>query len=161
CEEQIEKSREMIEKMRIDGPIRLKIEDLQNRLRIEMPRLEIQLKDLEDKIKLGYGYDRIGPVESQLQAQLASVESQLAAIRAQYSDTHPKAAEMRNLRNALERQLNSLRSMRATTPRPAVIRGRKAASSATSSATPSATPSATSSVTTRGKAAPSVATSSL
>src|SRR5262249_16838455 len=160
-EEQSEKLREMIEKMRIDGPIRLKIEDLQNRLRIEMPRLEIQLKDLEDKIKLGYGYDRIGTVESQLKAQLAAVESQLDALRTQYTDTHPKTAEMRNLRNALERQLNSVRAMRPTTPRPAVIRGRKAASSATSSATSSVTVRETSSVTTRGKAAPSVATSSL
>jgi chromosome segregation ATPase len=141
-EEQIEKSREMIEKMRIDGPIKLKIEDLQNRLRIEMPRLELQLKDLEDKIRLGHGFDRIGPVESQLQSQLASVESQLAALRAQYTDSHPKTAEMRNLRNALERQLNSVRSMRATTPRPAGVPSRRAASSATTSATSSATPSA-------------------
>src|SRR5262249_62410336 len=135
-EEQSEKLREMIEKMRIDGPIRLRIEDVQNRLRIEMPRLEIQLKDLEDKIKLGYGYDRIGTVQTQLKAKLAAVESQLDALRTQYTDTHPKTAEMRNLRNALERQLNSVRSMRATTPRPAVIHGRKAASSPTSSPTP-------------------------
>jgi beta-lactamase regulating signal transducer with metallopeptidase domain len=155
-EEQIEKSREMIEKMRIEGPVKLRIEDLQNRLRIEMPRLEIQLKELEDKIRLGYGLDRIGQVESQLGAQLASVESQLAAILAQYNDAHPKTAEMRNLRNALERQLNSVRSMRATTPRPAGIR-RRAASSATSSAKPSAT----SSVTTKAKAATTVFTPSL
>ncbi|HKQ78419.1 MAG TPA: M56 family metallopeptidase [Blastocatellia bacterium] len=140
-EEQIEKSRELIEKMRLDGPIRLKIEDLQNRLRIEMPRIELQLKDLEDKIRLGYGFDRINLVESQLGAQLASVESQLAAIRSQYNDTHPKTAEMRNLRNALERQLNSVRSMRTATTRPPGVRSRRAATSATSSATPSATSS--------------------
>jgi len=156
-EEQIERSREMIEKMRIDGPIKLKLEDLQDRLRIEMPRIEIQLKDLEDKIRLGYGVDRIGPVESQLKAQLASVESQLATIRAQYTDSHPKTTEMRNLRNALERQLNSVRSMRATTPRPAGIRGRRPTPSASSSDTSSATSSdsvrTTSIVTTKVKAA--------
>jgi hypothetical protein len=163
-EEQIEKSREMIEKMRLDGPSKLRIEDLQNRLRIEVPRLEFQLKELEDKIRLGYGLDRIGPVETQLQSQLASVESQLAAIRSQYNDAHPKTAEMRNLRNALERQLNSVRSMRATTTRPAGVR-RRAASSATSSATPSAASSdkvrATSSVPTKTKAATTVFTPSL
>src|SRR5262249_26332738 len=118
-EEQSERMREMIEKMRIDGPIKLNIEDLQNRLRIELPKIEIHLKDLEDKIKLGYGFDRVSIVENQLRSQLAAVESQLAAVRAQYNDTHPKTAEMRNLRNALERQLNGLRSTRATTPRPA------------------------------------------
>ncbi len=117
-EEQSQKMREMIDKIRIEGPIKLNIEDLQNRLRLEMPRLELQIKDLEDKVRGGYGYDRIGPVEIQLKAQLTVVETQLAAIRAQYNDTHPKTAEMRNLRNALERQLNSVRSMRSTTTRP-------------------------------------------
>jgi len=58
-----------------------------------------------------------------LRSQLAAVEAQLTALRAQYTDTHPKTAEMRNLRNALERQLNSVRTMRTTTPRPATIRG--------------------------------------
>jgi HEAT repeat protein len=138
-EEQSEKLREMIEKMRIDGLEKLKIEDLQNRLRIEIPRIEIQLKDLEDKIRVGYGFDRIAPVESQLRSQLAAVETQLAALRARYSDTDPKTSEMRNLRNALERQLNSVRSMRGATTRPGAIRGRGVPPSATSVVTPKAT----------------------
>jgi beta-lactamase regulating signal transducer with metallopeptidase domain/HEAT repeat protein len=137
-EEQGEKMREMIEKMRIDGFEKLKIEDLQNRLRIEIPRIEIQLKDLEDKIRIGYAYDRIAPVEGQLRSQLAAVEAQLAAMRARYADTDPKTSEMRNLRNALERQLNSVRSMRDATTRPRPIRVRSVAPSATSGVTPKA-----------------------
>jgi HEAT repeats len=133
-EEQSEKLREMIEKIRIEGPVKLNIEDLQNRLRIEMPRIEIQIKDLEDKIRLGHGFDRIGAVESQLRTQLAAVEAQLAAMRARYADTDPKTSEMRNLRNALERQLNSVRSMRTARPRYTPAPGR----SATTSATPKA-----------------------
>jgi len=135
-EEQSEKLRDMIEKMRIDGFEKLKIEDLQNRLRIEIPRIEIQLKDLEDKIRIGYGFDRIAPVEGQLRAQLAAVEAQLTALRARYSDTDPNTSEMRNLRNALERQLNSVRSMRGATTRPGVIRGRSVTPSATSGVEP-------------------------
>ena len=138
----------MIEKMHIDGFEKLKIEDLQNRLRIEIPRIEIQLKDLEDKIRIGYGSDRIAPVESQLRSQLSAVEAQLAAMRARYSDADPKTSEVRNLRNALERQLNSVRSMRGATPRPGVIRGRSVTPSATSSVAPkvnSTTPAAASS----------------
>jgi uncharacterized protein involved in exopolysaccharide biosynthesis len=84
-----------------------------------MPRIELQLKDLEDKIRIGYGNDRIGPVENQLRAQLAVVEAQLNTMRAKYTDSDPKTTEMRNLRNALERQLNSVRSMRTSTTRPA------------------------------------------
>jgi capsule polysaccharide export protein KpsE/RkpR len=118
----------MIDKMRIEGLEKLKIEDLQNRLRIEMPKIELQLKDLEDQIRLGYQFDRIGTVESQLRSQLAVVEAQLATMRTQLTDAHPKMAEMRNLKNALERQLNSVRSMRTTTPRPATIRGRNSVS---------------------------------
>ncbi|MGH9754952.1 MAG: HEAT repeat domain-containing protein [Blastocatellia bacterium] len=130
-EEQNEKLREMLEKMRIEGPIKLNIEDLQNRLRIEIPKIEIHLKDLEDKVRLGYGFDRIATVESQLRSQLAAVEAQLAAIRAQYTDTHPKTSEARNLRNALERQLNSVRSMRTARPRPTPVRSNSVTSSAT------------------------------
>jgi hypothetical protein len=127
-EEQNDRMREMIDKLRIEGLEKLKIDDLQNRLRIEMPKLELQLKELEDKVRLGYQFDRIGSVESQLRLQLATVEAQLTALRAQYTDTHPKTAEVRNLRNALERQLNSVRSMRTTTPRPAINRGRNSVS---------------------------------
>jgi hypothetical protein len=135
-EEQSERLREMIEKMRIDGFEKMKIEDLQNRLRIEIPRIEIQLKDLEDKIRIGYGFDRIAPVESQLRSQLSAVEAQLDAIRARHSDADPKTSEVRNLRNALERQLNSVRSLRGATPRPGAIRKNSVAPSATSSVAP-------------------------
>jgi HEAT repeat protein len=127
-EEQNDRVREMIEKMRIEGLEKMKIEDLQNRLRIELPKIELQLKDLGDQIRLGYQFDRIGTVESQLRSQLAAVEAQLATMRTQLTDTHPKMAEMRNLKNALERQLNSVRSMRTTTPRPAINRGRNSVS---------------------------------
>ncbi len=113
------------------GPIKLNIEDLQNRLRIEIPKIEIQLKDLEDKVRIGYGFDRVATVESQLRSQLAAVEAQLAAMRAQYTDTHPKTSEVRNLRNALERQLNSVRSMRTARPRATPTRIKSVTSSAT------------------------------
>src|SRR5262249_154542 len=83
----------------------------------------IQLKDLQDKIRLGYNGDRIGVVEGQLRSELAAVEAQLARLRAQYTDSHPKTAEMRNLRNALQRELNSIRSARSTSPRPGLNRG--------------------------------------
>jgi beta-lactamase regulating signal transducer with metallopeptidase domain/HEAT repeat protein len=118
-EEQSENLRETIEKMRLDGLEKLKIEDIQNGLRIELPRIEIQLKDLEDKVRLGVGINNVSLAESQLRSQLVVVESQLAAMRGQYSDTNPKMVEMRNLKNALQKQLNSVRSMRAATPRPA------------------------------------------
>ena len=116
-EEQNEKMREMIEKMKIDGKLKF------DELRIEIPKIEIQLKDLQDKIKLGYRFDQIGAVEGQLQGQLAAVEAQLAAMRAQYADTDQKTVEMRALRDALDKQLNSVRSMRGpirrATPSPA------------------------------------------
>jgi hypothetical protein len=157
-EEQGERMREMIEKLRSDGPLKMNIEDLQNKLRIEMPRLELQLKDLEDKIRLGYGFDRIGIVENTLRSQLAVVEAQLAAIRSQYTDTHPKAAEMRNLRNALERQLNSVRTMRTTTPRPTRIRGGIGTSISTNGSTSNSTSVTTINATPKTRVATTAAT---
>jgi beta-lactamase regulating signal transducer with metallopeptidase domain len=141
-EEQSERIREMIEKIRIDGVEKLRIEDLQNRLRIEMPRIEIQLKDLENKVRIGYGQDCAAAAESQLRTQLAAVEAQLTALRARYTDADPKTSEMRNLRNALERQLNSVRSMRSPGLRRAPAPGRSVTSSAPTGATPSTAPKA-------------------
>ncbi len=138
-EEQSGKLREMIEKMRIEGLDNLKFDDLQNKLRIELPKIELQIRDLEDKIRLGHEFERIGSVESQLSAQLAAVESQLASTRAQNADADRKVAELRRLSRTLSRQLNNVRSMRTTTPRPAVIRGASATprARAATAATPS------------------------
>jgi beta-lactamase regulating signal transducer with metallopeptidase domain len=131
-EERNEKMREMIEKMQIDG--KLKIDEL----RIEIPKLEMQLKDLEDKVKLGYRLDNVSTVEGQLRLQLATVEAQIAAMRARYADTNPKMVEMRSLRDALEKQLNSVRSMRSATTRPDAIRVKRVASSPAPAAAPKA-----------------------
>jgi HEAT repeat protein len=125
-EEQSGKLREMIEKMRIEGLDNLKFDDLQNKLRIELPKIELQIRELEDKIRLGHEFERIGSVESQLSAQLAAVESQLASTRAQNADADRKVAELRRLGRTLSRQLSQVRSMRTTTPRPAVIRSTSA-----------------------------------
>jgi HEAT repeat protein len=115
-EGQQEKIHEMIEKMQLDG--KFKIDEIQNKLRIEMPKIEIQLKDLEDKIRLGYGFENIGLVEDQLRSQLA----QIYAMRAKYSDTNPK---MVDLRDTLEKQLNRVRSLRDAATRNKV-RGKRA-----------------------------------
>jgi hypothetical protein len=121
-EERNEKMREMIEKMQLDGKI--KIDDLQNKLRIEMPKIEIQFKDLEDKIRLGYGFDNIGVVEDQLRSQL----TQLYSMRAKNSDINPKILD---LRDALEKQLNRVRELRDAATRNKAIRGKRVTSSPT------------------------------
>ncbi len=136
-EAESEKLRGLIDRMRIEGPDKLRIEDLQNRLRIELPKIELQLKDLEDKIKLGHEFNRIGTVESQLCSQLALVESQLATLRGLYAEANPKVVEVRNLRNALESQVQRVRSMRTPTPRRAGPRAATNVSRARAASTPS------------------------
>ncbi|MGE0130704.1 MAG: M56 family metallopeptidase [Blastocatellales bacterium] len=125
------KLREMIEKLRIEGLDNLKFDDLQNKLRIELPKIELQIRDLEDKIRLGHEFERIGSVEGQLATQLAAVDAQLSSTRARNADADRKVAELRRLSRTLSRQLNSVRSMRTTAPRPAprpaVIRSTNAA----------------------------------
>jgi hypothetical protein len=116
-EEQQEKIREMLEKSKID--------EIQNKLNIEMPKIFIQIKDLEDKIRLGYGFNNIGMVEDQLRLQVALVEGQLATMRAKYSETNPKTLKTRDLRDALEDKLHSVRSLRDAATRNNVIRGKR------------------------------------
>jgi beta-lactamase regulating signal transducer with metallopeptidase domain/predicted SpoU family rRNA methylase len=126
-EEQNEKIREMIEKMQLDG--KLKIDEIQNKIRIEMPKIEIQIKDLKDKIKLWDGFDYNGAVNNQLRSQVANVESQLSTLLALCSNTDMKTVEMRIMKDALEKQLNNFRSLRIATTRPGVIRGKSATAS--------------------------------
>ncbi len=112
-QEQQEKLREMLEKLRI--------EDL-DKLRLELPKIELQLNDLKDRIRIGQEIESLGAVESQLRLRLAEVEAQLASMQSQFTATHPKLVGTRNLRNALERQLSQVRSMRTRSVRPARIR---------------------------------------
>jgi beta-lactamase regulating signal transducer with metallopeptidase domain len=135
-EKQNEKMREMIEKLQLDG--KLKIDEIQNRLRIEMPKIFIQLKDLEDKIRLGYGFNNIGAVEDQFRSHVALVEAQLATIRASYADTDPKTIKARAFRDAMEEQLHKVRSLREAATRNSVIRDKRAISSPAPVVTPKA-----------------------
>jgi beta-lactamase regulating signal transducer with metallopeptidase domain len=120
-EEQQEKIRETIEKIRLDGNVQ-KINEIMNNLRIEMPKIEIQIKNLKDKIKLGDGFGHSGAGDSQLRSQIAGVEIQLSMLLANYSNTEMKTAQMRILRDALENQLHNVRSLRIATTRPGPIR---------------------------------------
>jgi beta-lactamase regulating signal transducer with metallopeptidase domain len=120
-EEQQEKIRESIEKMQLDGNVQ-KINEIMNNLRIETPKIEIRMKDLKDKIKLGDGFDHSGVVDNQLRSQIANVEMQLSNALASYSNTKMKTAQMRILRDALEKQLRNARSLRIATTRPVLIR---------------------------------------
>ncbi|HEY6403945.1 MAG TPA: M56 family metallopeptidase [Blastocatellia bacterium] len=120
-EEQQEKIRESIEKMQLDGKVQ-EIKEIMNNLRIEMPKIEIRMKDLKDKIKLGDGSEDSGAVNNQLRSQIANVEMQLSNLLANYSNTEMKTEQMRALRDALEKQLRNVRSLRIATTRPGPIR---------------------------------------
>ncbi|HEU0183967.1 MAG TPA: M56 family metallopeptidase [Blastocatellia bacterium] len=120
-EEQQEKIRESIEKMRLDGKVQ-KVDEIMNNLRIEMPKIEIRMKNLKDKIKPGDVFDHGSAVDNQLHSQIANVEMQLSTLLANYSNTEMKTAQMRILRDALEKQLHNARSLRIATTRPVLIR---------------------------------------
>lgn len=101
---------------RLEGLDKLRLELLPDDLRIEIPKLELRLKELQDQIRKEQNLNLVSPMESQLRSQLAQVEAKLEAMRSQYTSTHPTMLETRALQRALERQLNQVRSLRSSTP---------------------------------------------
>lgn len=109
---------EGLENFRLEGLDKLKLELLPEDLRIEIPKLELRMKELQDRIRKEQDLNLTAPMENQLRSQLAQVEAQLEAMRSQYTSTHPKMVETRALQRALERQLNQVRSLRiGSTPK--------------------------------------------
>lgn len=108
-----DKYKELMEKMQIDGL---------NNLRLEMPKIELKLKELNEKLKLEKDVNLISPVENQLRGQISQLTAQLAAVNRNNSGSsaQPTIQETISLLNSLQRQLGRSRPVRVVTPRPAV-----------------------------------------
>ncbi|MBL8167790.1 MAG: HEAT repeat domain-containing protein [Acidobacteria bacterium] len=107
------KFRELIDKLRI--------EDL-DKLRLEMPQIELRLKSLEDELRSGFARQQNNELEAQLRLRMAETEAKLANLRTQYTETHPKVAETRALMEVLKSQLGTVRNFQSRTTRPTNIR---------------------------------------
>jgi len=108
---------EGLENFRLEGLDKFRLELLPEDLRIEIPKLELRLKELQDQIRKEQNLNLVSPVEGQLRSQLAKVQAQLEVMGSQYTKTHPIMVETRALQRALERQLNQIRSLQTTTPK--------------------------------------------
>lgn len=107
------KYKELIEKMQIDGL---------DKLKLEMPKLELKLKELNEKLKIEKDVNLISPIEIQLRGQISQLTSQLANVsrNSAGSTAQPTIQETISLLNSLQRQLARTRPIRAVSPRPAV-----------------------------------------
>lgn len=107
------KYKELFEKMQIEGL---------DKLRLEMPKIELKLKELNEQLKLEKDVNLISPIENQLRGQIAQLKSQLTVTNRNNagSAAQPTIQETISLLNSLDRQLGRTRSVRVTTPRPAV-----------------------------------------
>jgi hypothetical protein len=107
------KYKELMEKFQIEGL---------DKLRLEMPKIELKLKELNERLKLEKDINQISPIENQLRGQISQLTSQLAAVSRNNSGSsaQPTIQETISLLNSLQRQLGRTRSIRVTTPRPAV-----------------------------------------
>lgn len=108
-----EKYRELLEKLRI--------EDL-DKLRFELPKIELRLRELENEINLGREIELRGSIEKQLRQQLVQVGKQITAMRSQYGETHPKVQQTRLLLDTLEKHYGKVRTVRPREVQPATIR---------------------------------------
>ena len=111
-----DKYKEMMEKFQIEGL---------DKLKLEMPKIELKLKELNEKLKLEKDVNLVVPVESQLRGQISQLTAQLAAVSRKNAESaaRPTIQETISLLNSLQRQLGRTRSVRVLTPRPAVAPG--------------------------------------
>ncbi|MDX2041448.1 MAG: M56 family metallopeptidase [Acidobacteriota bacterium] len=107
------KYKELMEKMQIEGL---------DKLRLEMPKIELKLKELNEKLKLEKDVNLISPTESLIRSQISQLTAQLAAVSRNNagSSAQPTIQETISLLNSLQRQLGRSRPIRAVAPRPAV-----------------------------------------
>ncbi len=104
------KYKELMEKMQIKGL---------DELRIEMPKIEMKLKEIEQQIKEGQNVNQTAPLRNQLRVQIAQVSAKLATLRSQYTENHPTLIETRKLLNSLQAQLDRAETTRVRTPKAA------------------------------------------
>lgn len=115
-----EKHRELLDKLRIEGLDKLKIEDLHNRLRRELPQIELRLKDLE-RMRFDFDLKQLDELEGQLRLRRSLVENQLAYLQAQQANS-PQVIAARNLLGSLDQDLARLTTLRGRAVRPAPAR---------------------------------------
>ncbi|HMX28409.1 MAG TPA: M56 family metallopeptidase, partial [Blastocatellia bacterium] len=101
-----DKYRDLFDKFQFDG--------LDN-LRLEMPKLELRLKELQDQLKDGKDVNLIAPLESQLRGQISQLTARLANVSRSSagSTAQPTIQETLELLNALQNRLS--RTPRTTT----------------------------------------------
>jgi beta-lactamase regulating signal transducer with metallopeptidase domain len=102
-QENQEKINELLEKLRI--------EEL-DKLQIELPKIELHLKELENDIELGRTIKQRGVIERQLQQRVFQLGNQIESMRSRLGETHPKVATTRSMLNTLESHYEKLRTAR-------------------------------------------------
>ncbi len=108
-----DKYKELMEKMQIEGL---------DKLRLEMPKIELKLKELNEKLKLEKDVNLISPTESLIRSQISQLTAQLAAVSRNNagSSAQPTIQETISLLNSLQRQLGRTRPVRVVAPRPTI-----------------------------------------
>jgi beta-lactamase regulating signal transducer with metallopeptidase domain len=112
-QENQEKINELLEKLRI--------EEL-DRLQIELPKIELHLRELENDIELGRTIRQRGVIERQLQQRVVQLGNQIESMRSRLGETHPKIATTRSMMNTLERHYERLRTAQPRRARVTAIR---------------------------------------
>ena len=95
----------------------LRIQGLDN-LKIEIPKIELKLKELEKNLKFQIDREKTEGVQKQMFLRLIESRNQLAELSSQPAPNAARVAEMRDLRDSLERQLQLIKRL---SNRPAAV----------------------------------------
>ncbi|MDX2031579.1 MAG: M56 family metallopeptidase [Blastocatellia bacterium] len=128
--ELMEKNREMIDKLRIEGIENFKfdskrLEEMLRKLEIEMPKIELRMKEFRDGGLNNLEGESPRSIESRLRSHRAQLRGQLEAMRGQYTDTHPKVLETRKMLQSVEKEIEELQQLtNSRAPRPVRVSSR-------------------------------------
>jgi hypothetical protein len=96
----------------------LQIENL-DKLQLELPKIELMLRELEKEIELGRTIEQRSLIEQQLRHQLIQVGNQIKSLRLQFGESHPKIDATRQMLNTLEGHYQKFRTAQ---PKPAPVK---------------------------------------
>lgn len=97
-----------------------KLDEMIKKLEIELPKIQLKLKDIEDGKIIELRRQEIGNVESQLRLHKSALTAQLAKQRASLGETNPKVLETQRRIEVIEKNLATVRQLQRPQPRPAI-----------------------------------------
>ncbi|MGH9841674.1 MAG: M56 family metallopeptidase [Blastocatellia bacterium] len=97
-----------------------KLDEMIKKLDIELPKIQLKLKEIEDGKTIELRRQEISSIESQLRLHKSALTAQLAKQRASLGEANPKLLETQRRIEVIGKNLATARQLQRPQPRPAI-----------------------------------------